>query len=88
MTNNKNIGMIDCSIYEKNPIKLKFAVDLYQSLQAKMWPTSPYVARQIEGIGLQFAKTLAQANMISMEQLRSCDPGRIEMVRVIVYYNR
>lgn len=46
-----------------------------------MWSTSPYVARQIEGIGLQHAKTLAKANMISMEQLRSCDPGRIEMVR-------
>ncbi|GAA5802642.1 hypothetical protein HPULCUR_008115 [Helicostylum pulchrum] len=72
--------VIDCSIYEKNPIKLKFAVELYQSLQAKMWSTSPYVARQIDGIGLQFAKTLAQANMISMEQLRNCDPGRIEMI--------
>ncbi|GAA5808710.1 hypothetical protein MFLAVUS_002105 [Mucor flavus] len=72
--------MIDCSIYEKNPIKLKFAVELYQSLQAKMWPTSPYVARQIDGIGPQFSKTLAQANMISIEQLRSCDPGRIEMI--------
>ncbi|KAI8091711.1 P-loop containing nucleoside triphosphate hydrolase protein, partial [Thamnidium elegans] len=72
--------VIDCSIHEKNPVKLKFAAELYQSLQAKMWSTSPYVARQIEGIGSQFAKTLAQANMISMEQLRNCDPGRIEMI--------
>ncbi|KAI9364131.1 P-loop containing nucleoside triphosphate hydrolase protein [Pilaira anomala] len=72
--------IIDCSVQERNPIKLKFAVELYQSLQAKMWSTSPYIARQIEGIGLQHAKTLAKANMISMEQLRNCDPGRIEMI--------
>jgi ATP-dependent DNA helicase HFM1/MER3 len=72
--------MIDCSIEEKDPIKLKYAIELFQSLQAKIWSTSPYVARQVEGIGPQHAKTLAQANLINMEQLRNCDPGRIEVV--------
>lgn len=45
-----------------------------------MWSTSPYVAKQIEGIGPSHAKSLAQANLINMEQLRNCDPGRLEMV--------
>ena len=73
-------GLIDISIEDKNPINLKFALELYQSLQARLWSTSPYVARQIEGIGPSHAKTLAGANLITMEQLRNCDPGRIEMV--------
>lgn len=45
-----------------------------------MWSTSPYVAKQIEGIGPSHAKSLARANLINMEQLRNCDPGRLEMV--------
>lgn len=74
------LGVIDCSVQEKNAIKLKYAFELYQSIQAKLWSTSPYVARQIEGIGQNFAKTLAQANLLTFKQLRECDPGRIEMV--------
>lgn len=77
-------GLIDCSVQEKNPVRLRFALELYQSLQAKLWSTSPYVARQVEGIGPSHAKTLAQANLINMDQLRNCEPGRIEMVRIII----
>jgi hypothetical protein len=84
-TNLKLVGLIDCCIYEKNALKLKHALDLYQSIQAKLWSTSPYVSRQLEGIGPQFAKNLAKANMISIDQLRDCDPGRIEMVYSIFY---
>ncbi|KAI7899419.1 Sec63 Brl domain-containing protein [Cokeromyces recurvatus] len=72
--------LIDCSVQEKNPIKLKYALELYQNIQAKLWTTSPYVARQIDGIGSQLVKTLAQANLISFDQLRQCDPGRLEMI--------
>lgn len=77
--------MIDCSIEERNPVKLKYALEFFQSIQAKIWSTSPYVARQVDGIGPQHAKTLAQANLITMEQLRSCDPGRIEVVSTTLY---
>lgn len=45
-----------------------------------MWYDSPFVIRQITGIGPQFAKLLSEANLISFEQLRKCDPSRIEMV--------
>jgi hypothetical protein len=79
------VGFIDCCIYEKNAIKLKHALDLYQSVQAKLWSTSPYVARQIDGIGPQFAKHLAKANLISIDQLKHCDPGHIEMVSSVIF---
>ncbi|KAI8092154.1 Sec63 Brl domain-containing protein [Gilbertella persicaria] len=72
--------ILDCSIHEKNPIRFKYAVELYQGLQAKIWTTSPYVALQIDGIGPQSAKLLANANFATIEQLRNCDPGRIEMI--------
>jgi ATP-dependent DNA helicase HFM1/MER3 len=78
---------MDCSVQGKNPIKLRFALELYQSIQAKIWSTSPYVARQIEGIGPQLARTLSQANLISMEQLKNCDPGRIEVVSTIITFS-
>lgn len=45
-----------------------------------MWYDSPFVIRQITGIGPQFAKLLSEADLISFEQLRKCDPSRIEMV--------
>lgn len=76
--------MIDCSVQEKNPIKLRFSLELYQSIQAKLWSTSPYVARQIDGIGPQHAKTLSQASLITMDQLKACEPGRFEVVGVII----
>lgn len=81
----KIVGLIDCCLHEKNAIKLKHALDLYQSVQARLWSTSPYISRQLDGIGPQFAKNLAKANLITMDQLRDCDPGRIEMVYDVVF---
>ncbi|CAO0800764.1 unnamed protein product [Mucor circinelloides] len=72
--------LIDCSIHEKNAAKLKYALELYQCLQAHMWSNSPYIARQLPGIGPQYAKTIAQANLINFDQLRHCDPGRFEQL--------
>ncbi|KAI8646499.1 P-loop containing nucleoside triphosphate hydrolase protein [Parasitella parasitica] len=72
--------LIDCSIQEKNAAKLKYALELYQCLQAHMWSNSPYNARQLPGIGSQYAKTIAQANLINFDQLRDCDPGRFEQL--------
>ncbi|KAI9483482.1 MAG: Sec63 Brl domain-containing protein [Benjaminiella poitrasii] len=72
--------LIDCCVQERNPIKLKYTFEFYQSLKARLWSISPYIARQIDGIGTQLAKNLAQANLISFDQLRQCDPGRLEMI--------
>ncbi|KAL9557770.1 hypothetical protein MBANPS3_001240 [Mucor bainieri] len=72
--------LIDCSVHEKNAAKLKYALELYQCLQARMWSNSPYIARQLPGIGVQYAKMIAQANLINFDQLRHCDPGRFEQL--------
>ncbi|KAK4519788.1 Serine/threonine-protein kinase [Mucor velutinosus] len=72
--------LIDCSVHEQNAAKLKYALELYQCLQARMWSNSPYIARQLPGIGAQYAKTIAQANLINFDQLRNCDPGRFEQL--------
>lgn len=76
-------GLIDCSVQEKNAAKLRYALEIYQCLQAHMWSDSPYIARQLPGIGSQYAKTIAQANLINFDQLRNCDPGRFEQVRIM-----
>ncbi|ORZ09953.1 hypothetical protein BCR42DRAFT_441510 [Absidia repens] len=72
--------IIDCSAYEKDAIKLKHSLDLYRCMQAKMWSTSPFILKQIDGIGIQIAKSLSQRNISSFEQLRDCDPGQLEMI--------
>ncbi|KAF1805298.1 putative DEAD/DEAH box DNA helicase, partial [Mucor lusitanicus] len=72
--------LIDCSVDEKNAAKLKYGLELYQCLQARMWSNSPYIARQLPGVGAQYAKTIAQANLINFDQLRNCDPGRFEQL--------
>ncbi|CEG71440.1 hypothetical protein RMATCC62417_07172 [Rhizopus microsporus] len=72
--------IIECAVYERDSSKLKYSIQLYQSIQAKMWYDSPFVIRQITGIGPQFAKLLSEADLISFEQLRKCDPSRIEMI--------
>lgn len=77
------VGLIDCSVHEKNAPKLKYALELYQCLQVRMWSNTPYIARQLPGIGAQYAKTIAQANLINIDQLRNCDPGRFEQVCIL-----
>ncbi|KAI8141933.1 Sec63 Brl domain-containing protein [Fennellomyces sp. T-0311] len=72
--------IIDCSVYDHNAIRLKHTLDLYRSLQAKMWTTSSYPLRQIDKIGPQMAKKLGEAGIRSFDQLRETDAGRIEVI--------
>ncbi|KAI7880880.1 P-loop containing nucleoside triphosphate hydrolase protein, partial [Lichtheimia hyalospora FSU 10163] len=72
--------IIDCSIHDKDSTKLKHALDLHQSLQAKMWPSSSYVIRQIDKIGKQMSTTLVKAGVTSFEHLRQMDASRIEVI--------
>ncbi|KAI8879524.1 hypothetical protein K501DRAFT_276449 [Backusella circina FSU 941] len=72
--------LIDCAIYEQSPSKLKFSLQLYQSLLAKVWTNSALILKQIRGIGQQKAKVLAQSNVVNFKQIRECDPGRLEMI--------
>ncbi|KAI8329335.1 Sec63 Brl domain-containing protein [Chlamydoabsidia padenii] len=72
--------IIECAAYEKNSIKLKHSLDLYQCLKAKMWSNSPFILKQIEDIGIQTVKTLSQKNISTFQQLRDCDPCQLELI--------
>ncbi|RUS21409.1 Sec63 Brl domain-containing protein [Endogone sp. FLAS-F59071] len=43
--------IIDCVVQKKDSISLRYALDLYRSLRAKVWENSPLILRQLEGIG-------------------------------------
>ncbi|KAI8992252.1 P-loop containing nucleoside triphosphate hydrolase protein [Pilobolus umbonatus] len=72
--------LIDCCVEDGTSTRLKNALELYQSIQAKLWATSPFVLRQLDKIGPKLVATLAAANVVSFDQLRRLDPGHIEMI--------
>ncbi|KAI9011898.1 Sec63 Brl domain-containing protein [Phycomyces nitens] len=73
-------AIIDCGVYQRDSSKLSHALDLYRSLQAKVWYNSPFVLRQISGIGSQAVKTLSQNGISSLEHIRNTEAHRIEMI--------
>ncbi|KAF7728012.1 Sec63 [Apophysomyces ossiformis] len=72
--------IIDCSVHNQDASSLKHALDFYRSLQAKLWSTSPFVLRQLDGIGPQLANMFSQAGIHSLSQLQTCDARRIELL--------
>ncbi|KAI9303339.1 hypothetical protein BJ944DRAFT_232258 [Cunninghamella echinulata] len=73
-------GIIECGVFEKNGLKVKHSLDLYSSLQAKMWSTSQHLLKQVEYIGTSFANILAKNGINTFQDLLKCDPGYIEMI--------
>ncbi|CAO3632232.1 unnamed protein product [Cunninghamella echinulata] len=72
--------IIECGVFEKNGLKVKLSLDLYSSLQAKMWSTNQHLLKQVEHIGTSFANNLAKNGINNFHDLLKCDPGYIEMV--------
>ncbi|KAI9323195.1 Sec63 Brl domain-containing protein [Dichotomocladium elegans] len=72
--------IIDCSIHEKDAIKLKHALEFHRCLSAKMWGNSSHILRQVERIGPRMAKNLLNAGISTFEQLRKVDSSRIEVI--------
>ncbi|XP_062106898.1 DExH-box ATP-dependent RNA helicase DExH17 isoform X3 [Humulus lupulus] len=67
-------------IYKKN---YKGALDsalLAKSLHQKLWDDSPYLLKQLPGIGMVTAKALQSMEITSFETLAGADPRRIEIV--------
>jgi len=60
---------------------LRSAILLSQSMNQRMWFDSPFVCRQIEGIGQVFSQSLVQAGITSLERLEQTDARMIESVR-------
>ncbi|XP_028786298.1 DExH-box ATP-dependent RNA helicase DExH17-like [Neltuma alba] len=72
--------MKDYFIYKKN---YKGAVNsslLAKSLDQRLWDDSPYLLKQLPGIGMVTAKALHSMGIKSFEALAEADPRRIEIV--------
>ncbi|CAJ0828217.1 11968_t:CDS:10 [Entrophospora sp. SA101] len=72
--------LADLAAY-KNDVKiLVISVDLARSISVKMWDDSSLLLRQIDGIGEQYAKKLLGAGIKNFDQLKDCEPWKIEMI--------
>src|ERR1700709_2758455 len=67
-------------IYNQDGTGLKSALHIYRCMVAKTWENSVHLLKQLDGIGPQYAKTLADSGIQSLQELISSDPRRLEMV--------
>ncbi|XP_021299206.1 DExH-box ATP-dependent RNA helicase DExH17 [Herrania umbratica] len=67
-------------IYKKNYKGALNSSLLAKSLYQKLWDDSPYLLKQLPGIGMVTAKALHSMGIKSFETLAEADPRRIELV--------
>nr|KAJ0212747.1 hypothetical protein LSAT_V11C400227260 [Lactuca sativa] len=67
-------------IYKKNYKGALNSSLLAKSLHQKLWEDSPYLLKQLPGIGMVTAKALQSMGVKSFETLSEADPRKIEMV--------
>ncbi|EXC20319.1 putative ATP-dependent DNA helicase HFM1 [Morus notabilis] len=67
-------------IYKKNYKGALNSALLAKSLHQKLWDDSPYLLKQLPGIGMVTAKALHSMEIKSFEALAEADPRRIEIV--------
>ncbi|CAH2045144.1 unnamed protein product [Thlaspi arvense] len=67
-------------IYKKNYKGTISSTLLAKSLYQKLWDDSPYLLKQLPGIGMVTAKALHSMGVRSFEALAEADPRRIEIV--------
>ncbi|PON84235.1 Cytochrome c oxidase subunit 5c [Trema orientale] len=67
-------------IYKKNYKGAFNSALLAKSLHQKLWDDSPYLLKQLPGIGMVTAKALHSVEIKSFETLAEADPRRIEIV--------
>ncbi|GMJ01182.1 ROCK-N-ROLLERS [Hibiscus trionum] len=67
-------------IYEKNYRGALNSSLLAKSLYQKLWDDSPFLLKQLPGIGMVTAKALHSMGVKSFETLAEADPRRIEIV--------
>ncbi|KAJ7970807.1 DExH-box ATP-dependent RNA helicase [Quillaja saponaria] len=72
--------MKDYFIYKKNYKGSLNSALLAKSLNQKLWDDSPYLLKQLPGIGMVTAKALYSMGIKSFETLSEADPRRIEIV--------
>ncbi|PRQ46462.1 putative RNA helicase [Rosa chinensis] len=67
-------------IYQKNYKGALNLMLLAKSMYQKLWDDSPYLLKQLPGIGMVTAKALHSMGVKSFETLAEADPRRIEIV--------
>ncbi|XP_071713021.1 LOW QUALITY PROTEIN: DExH-box ATP-dependent RNA helicase DExH17-like [Rutidosis leptorrhynchoides] len=67
-------------IYKKNYKGALNSMFLAKSLHQKLWEDSPYLLKQLPGIGMVTAKALQSMGVNTFETLAEADPRKIEMV--------
>ncbi|KAK4367437.1 hypothetical protein RND71_011229 [Anisodus tanguticus] len=67
-------------LYRKNYRGALSSAHLTKSLYQKVWDDSPYVLKQLPGIGMVTAKALHSMGIKSFASLSEADPRKIEMV--------
>ncbi|KAJ4729267.1 DExH-box ATP-dependent RNA helicase [Melia azedarach] len=81
-TNGSRIAkcMKEYFIYKKNYKGAVNSILLAKSLYQRLWDDSPYLLKQLPGIGMVTAKALYSMGIKSFETLAEADPRRIEIV--------
>jgi ATP-dependent DNA helicase HFM1/MER3 len=54
---------------------------LAKCFHVKLWENSPYVSKQLSGIGNVMSSQLVTAGKTSFQLLAECDPREIELVK-------
>ncbi|KAF1888971.1 hypothetical protein Lal_00039570 [Lupinus albus] len=72
--------MKDYFVHKRNYRGTVNSALLAKSLDQKLWDDSPYLLKQLPGIGMVTAKALHSMNIKSFEALAEADPRRIEIV--------
>ncbi|KOM38281.1 hypothetical protein LR48_Vigan03g166300 [Vigna angularis] len=67
-------------VYKRNYKGAVNSALLAKSLDQKLWDDSPYLLKQLPGIGMVTAKALHSMGVKSFEALAEADPRRIELV--------
>ncbi|KAJ3086769.1 Sec63, partial [Quaeritorhiza haematococci] len=73
-------GAVDLMVAKQDFRSLKSALDISKSVQAKTWENSTTLLKQIEGVGPQLAKLLAQKNITTFEKLMQTEARQLEFV--------
>lgn len=73
-------GMLSVFMAKNDYSSLISAIKLARAIACKMWETSPFKIKQIEGIGPAIANILVQAGISSFEELLKCETSKLEMV--------
>ncbi|XP_010936598.1 ATP-dependent DNA helicase MER3 homolog [Elaeis guineensis] len=72
--------MKECFIYRKNYRGATNSILLAKCFHQKLWDDSPFLLKQLPGIGMITAKALNSAGINSFESMMEADPRKIEII--------